>query len=660
MHPDRPLKPARHGFPPATGLSHPAFPLAGIALALTLVAAEPLRSAGFCLPLICGFGEGGKKGGGRYIDTKVTPQKLAELDATISSGIASGMLKAAGSTQRPEFQGYGLEMPKAEAALQAILDRIREDWHYRKPPLITVKIVGSPTRVPLAHADGVILVPLGMLINAETDDQIAWLLAHEYSHIALGHFALEAKRKASQKQMSTLMSLVPLGVEMAQQKVEMVNGRPTFTKVANPDVVEAGEMLQYRSNDLRMVFGLINSFFSRQQEDQADVAGLDLVIAAHYDHGGSTTAVQMIAKDEQQVQDFMTAFGKDFSAFSEKQAGAMATQALTDAQAGKSGKDIVGGLLKSLGRNAGRIALNKLNDAYSRSHRPPDKRGEGILKYYRNVHEGKSPPAESTNTVLQNLHALPEYIEARAAIESMHIAMDIIAKQGPAMDALAAIRPALKTRYVNTPVVANGVAQLYAYAKQYPAAEKWFDIASGMNAMRTPAPAPAARGKGRKARPAAAPVAKPVLSPGASAVVTSIYAQSVAGYDLHIGFLINQQKYARALAVIEVAAKRLSDDDAFLPSLVLIHGKMRQTEKMAQALQRCAALEDPVLSGKCRKAFMETMFAPGAYEALSPADRAVVDREYLKVETTARSGDIWQKIADSVSTNEDDDEPKRK
>lgn len=648
MHPSEALSRLRSSQISRTALASAAF--VGL-----LLAAAPLEGAGICLPMICGFTETGKKNGPRYIDSQVTDQKLAARDTQIRLGFANGMLKAAGSTQRVEFQGYGLDMQQTQAALEEIIRRFEPQWGHRKPQKVTVKIVGALTRVPLAHADGVILVPLGMLINAESDDQIAWLLAHEYSHIALGHFALEAKRKSSQKQLSTLAAFIPLGVELAQQKVEMRNGRPTFIKVADQDAVQAGNMLQHRNNNIKLILGLVNSFFSRKQEDQADVAGLDLIIAAKYDSGGSTTAIQMIAKDEQGTQDIITAFGKDFAAYSKKQAAATATQVLTEVQGGKSSQDIVGGLLRSLGRNAGQIALNKVTDVYSRSHRPPDKRGEGILKYHQNVYKSRNAPLyDATNTALSRIQELPEFREAATAINATHEATDIIAGKGLADEAKRAIQPALGTRYANTPVVANVVAQFYVYAQQYPDAERWFDIASGMKVTRpTPLPAPA-RGKAGKGKPKAK-IPPPAPPPPPEPPRADIYAQSVAGYDEHIGFLVDREKYSRALQVIEVATTRLSDDEAMLPWQVKIYGRMRQIEKMAFAIRRCVALEDQVLASKCRTAFMEAAFSPGAYEQLTPADQAIVNQEYGKIETNARSVDIWQRLADATNTNADGD-----
>lgn len=626
--------------------------LAGIAVLAMAALPQPSLGGGLCLPLICGFTETGKKGGAPYIATKVTVEKLAELDDVIAKGVASGTIKAAGSTQRLEIQGYGIEMPKAEALLMGIVTKLRANWQFRQPKDVQIRIVGSLTRVPLAHPDGVIIVPLGMLVNAKSDDEMAWLLGHEFSHLALGHFAREAKRKAGQKHLATIASFVPLGVEMAQQKVEMVNGKAVFTKVADPQAVATGQMLMFRNEDLRQLFALANAFFSRKQEDQADVAGLDLMVAAKYDNGGVNGAIAMIAKDDTETQNFMDAFAKDFAAYSQKQAAVTGAQLIDDASNKKGGSgDIIGGLAKSLGRNAGRIALNKLKDGYSRDHRPPDKRMEGIRKYYGNVHEGKVPNYEGSTEVLDQIHALAEYKEATTAIFAATDAREIIANGGLAKDALAKLEPASRTRYAKSPVVANVEAAVNEFAKQYAAAENWYDIASGMRGPEQGAKAsaqPTRRGrKPAKAPPAPAPI---------TATVKSIYSQSMAGYDQHIMFLINQQKYARALQVVQVGTAHMTDDESFLPWLVMIYGKMRQTDKMAATLQRCINLDDEKIGRRCQKALMETMFAPGVYDSLSPADKATVDRQYTLVENSARSGDVWQKIANSVRGNEDDDE----
>ncbi len=605
--------------------------------------------------MICGFTEAGKKDGKPYIQSKVSADKLAELDTVIAKGIETGTLKAAGSLQRAEIQGYGLPMPQTEARLMTILDRLAANWKFRKPANLQVRIVGSLARVPMAHPDGAIIVPLGMLINARTDDEIAWLLGHEYAHLALGHFAREAKRKATQKHLSMLASFVPVGVELAQERMEIVNGKPKFIKTSDPAVVATGEQLMLRNNDLRLATALLNAFFSRKQEDQADVAGYDLLMAAHYDNSGVNGAIQLIAKDDQETSNFLEAFSKDFSAFSQKQIGASAGQALQAAATDKPTGDIFGNLLTSLGKNAGRIALNKLRDGYMRTHRPPDKRAEGLNKYFLNVYKTPPTDVEATNTDLQHITKLDEYQKATAALFAAHDALAIIAGNGSAEEALRKLKPAEVPPFERTPVIANAVAAVFAYAKQNQTAEYWYDIASGMKTIaRAPAARPGSQTR-RSGRARAAAIAPPSPQPE-TASTARLYTQSMAGYEQHLNFLIDLQRYPRALQVVDHGSRQLSDSDAFLPWLVLIHGKMRQTAKMLEVLVRCSALDDQVITRACQKSFLKASYGEGAYEALSPADQAEVDRAFAEFDNTARSGDIWQKVADSVRSNDDDDD----
>ena len=181
--------------------------------------ATPQQASAQCL-FKCGFSENGK--GGPFIQAEVKEKDLAESDATIAAAHADGAL-GAGTIDSGELFGTGFSMPETEAALEALIESFRPHWPYRQPGPIDVKIIGSYGFSPLANPDNVIVVPLGMILRAESDDEIAWVMAHEFSHFALGHFALghfaeDVKSRKRRQLIGSLTSVLDGGAVLASSK----------------------------------------------------------------------------------------------------------------------------------------------------------------------------------------------------------------------------------------------------------------------------------------------------------------------------------------------------------------------------------------------------------------------------------------------------------
>lgn len=593
-----------------------------------------------CLPFMCGFTENGKKG--PYLEAEVDPQELARNDAAIKTAGAAGKMMAAESINRGEFYGAGLRMHKVEAALTALLGDIAKHWKYRQPERISVRVVGTTSFSPLAHPDGVIVIPFGMLQRATSDDQIVWLLAHEFSHLALAHFAREARMKKTKRTLSGLLAVTQAGLELSQHRIEHSGDQLRLVGKPDPGRIAMADRLALHSGDLRIALALTNAFFSRKQEDQADVLGIDLALAAGYSEGAASEAMMILAEDEAARTSFFESLGKDVA----KVSGEQATKALARSAEKNDFSKLGDDLLKSIGANVAQLVLNKLADAYSATHRPTDKRRKGVADYYDRAHPGR-PRVKPRTTWLTAIRALPEYREAEQAVQARAKAKNLL-DSGKPLDAMVALQPALATSYRTSPLIANAAAQIFDRAGQFANADAQYSIA-----VRYSAAAPAVTPKKRRGKAAPPPPPPPTTAAFKGVGADRWLEQSLDGFRDHVGLLVRMKNYTKALAMVEEAKRRFSDSDAFLPFLIRIYRVTNKGELMAAAVGQCSETEDDVLRNQCREAIL-TEQEWQKFEQMSPAEQAEVRRALVKIDSKAQSGNFLKTISEAMKPQSED------
>lgn len=620
--------------------------LNGAAAALLFGSAllAPLPSQAQCLPMMCGFTESGKKG--PFLKFEVTEKDLAKADAAIEGGRVNGALSAAGSINRGEFYGSGLKMPKTEAALSALVERLRVHWKYRQPPgQIRVRIVASMQFAPQAHPDGVIIVPLGMLIRARTDDQIAWLMGHEFAHLALGHFSREAKMRKTKRATSAVVAMLQGGVSMSQTDFSMRNGQLQTNTRHSPQAQALSDRIYLRSRDLNDILALANQFFSRKQEDQADVLGLDLAIAAGFNDGGASDALNEYGRMEAEAEGLFKAVADEMAEYTKIYASASVSSADNVKDIEKSGKNFLNTFLENLKT----VALNKVFDYYNKSHRPTEKRRQGILKYYGNAYRGAAPNPEST-AWLEGVRDTTEFQQGKIVVTAVAQADDLL-RQDKIAEAVTELKPAFATEYGTTPFLANAAAEVYWRAGRTAEADRQFSIAerlpgngAGAVVRRSPAK-PKGKAKGKAVQPA-------TQATDLVAGSDQYFEQNQPGFHRHITLLTETKSYTKALNVIDVASVRFGDDYAFLPAKIRIYFALRKTDELAATLAKCAGSQDEGLRRQCSDA----IFTPEQEEKLallSPVDRAKLERERERLAGAAESKSFWDQIASSLKPSDD-------
>lgn len=129
-------------------------------------------------------------------------------------------------------------------------------------------------------SEGAITVPVGLLISAESEDEIAFVLAHEMSHAIMNHTGKEEMTKEAD---DTAMLLLA-GSAMLNDELGGRHG--------NLNTVSEAIMLTYALNK-----AIFEPSWSREQEDEADLLAADLMNSTGYNYDAAYTVFERLADD---------------------------------------------------------------------------------------------------------------------------------------------------------------------------------------------------------------------------------------------------------------------------------------------------------------------------------------------------------------------------
>lgn len=140
--------------------------------------------------------------------------------------------------------------------------------------------------------NGYVEVWSGLLLRAQDESQLAFVLGHEISHFAENH-SLASWRAA--KARTNAATVVSIGIAIASMGATAGASPSSAQSIAN-----AASSLQ----NLVYLGALVSLFsFSREQESQADSLGFQRAVAAGYDPNGAA-GVWSVLIDESRASDF--------------------------------------------------------------------------------------------------------------------------------------------------------------------------------------------------------------------------------------------------------------------------------------------------------------------------------------------------------------------
>lgn len=219
---------------------------------------------------------------------QATPEVKGPLIQQLSSGTESspqGEPCIVVSEKALIRQRTGLGVARNEVIeeyLNSILRSLQQVWPGENEPC-HVFLIPSP-EFSAYYADGGIFIAHGMLSEMESEDEVAACLAHEYSHALLGHDTIASGSELA----SRLYGIAEIYLQVK------------FGQGGNTDAV-LGQFLINRAISEASQGALLPAF-SREQEDEADLLGTDLLIKAGYNPIAMTYLLQRVGDWEARNQ----------------------------------------------------------------------------------------------------------------------------------------------------------------------------------------------------------------------------------------------------------------------------------------------------------------------------------------------------------------------
>lgn len=572
-----------------------AIALAGVAVAALAVATPAAAQLGRFLP-----GRGYAVDGGRGpLLSQVDP---GEISQRLGSGDALGFASEAGN--QGSHHGLRLPMPRTEAAIAAMIQRMDGVWPHDPRRPVEVHILASGFYAPMALPDGSIMVPLGLLEQVETDDELAYILGHELSHVRLGHFADDQGFRQQRQTGQRLAQAYSMAASLYQMRAD-ASGGAVRTYSADSAAVTRDQSRAAAAAEYLNV--MVNVFtepaWARGQEDEADALAFDLAEGAGFNGLDGADA----------------AFGRMEADFNLRRASAeameaelneTASEAMTEGNLAQAlnggGEGVVRGLLGSFARRGARRGFELASGYFGQRHRPPDARSEGLSSYADEAYPDRSGFMDTQDAALQTIRTEGEYQQALEAVGAMQAAQER-RLEGDIPGALNEIARAQATQFGQTPAISNAAAALHADAGNIDEADRLYSQAH--------------------------------MSPE----------DSLEGYVAHVNMLIRAGRRDRARQIVGEGAARYGGGDlgekAFLPSLISISFLDGRDQEGVAYLRRCMNYAEERLSQDCTIAAT----SPGdaqRYASMSPEARRQVDEA---VRANRTSGPDLQDLGGAVN-----------
>lgn len=316
---------------------------------------------------------------GHYV---VTDEDIARLALTEDPSTARGFIAMAHAASYIQT-GESRNLVTDEAVtrpVREILDRILAAWDGPAPE-IDIFISGDQSYHGAAFQQNFIIIPIGALaaiaderteINGEanlvgTEDELAAFIAHEVSHILLGHYQRGVAATMTDRLNRGATTISTVGVVVGGLKLAGSGDQRTLQLANEKKSREQVESLLIGHAILKETNSLLSASASREQEDHADLLAVDLLVRAGYD----PEAVSRFLDRSRQAQ----------------ASQAFAIEQLNDEQkllAGSFAQKLGGGqgnLLADIGVTAGVNILGNFVNRASATHRTTEKRLENVTGY---------------------------------------------------------------------------------------------------------------------------------------------------------------------------------------------------------------------------------------------------------------------------------------
>jgi hypothetical protein len=455
------------------------------------------------------------------------------------------------------YQAARIRMPQTEAKVAELLAGLDAQWPYAKGQPLQVQILGVDYYNAYSLPDNSIVVAFGMLDDAQSDDEVAFVLAHELGHVRLGHFAHQPDTEQRRAEMASR-----LGQLFTVAQSLPIGGSAGAALSAANRAGATNDLIHFMSKVM------IEPVHTRDQEDEADCIGYDLSQAATFAPDAATAHVFDVIQADQQKRDATVNTLDD-------QLKTQLSQAITPANAASfmnsSPSDMRTGLLMGAARLAiGVAAASSGGGNEPPQHRPPEERKRGIAQYSADAYPAGAPLRDMQVTWLTGVRGTSEFAQGRLVVSAVADAKRARAG-GDYAAARAALDRARQTAFADAPLVLNEAARLADDMGDAAGSDRLFVQAS--------------------------------QSPD----------QTVDGYVDHVSMLYRTRQNDRAMQVIQEGVARFNNDQKPFISLMIAVARQEGREDEVQGyLRTCQGYGNAALTRDCQLAAGESATAaPG-------------------------------------------------
>jgi Zn-dependent protease with chaperone function len=236
---------------------------------------------------------------------------------------------------------------------------------------VTVFVTPHDAAQAVALKDGGILVALGFLRNLKNEDEVAALLGHEVSHILRNHHSSDA--------VVELQDGFLKGLEAANASGGMLLGMvdPNLQRTVDASL-SIGDALYSVSESM------IAPAWTIEQEDEADLMGVDLMVAAGYNPRAMASVMEVI---EAQEANAAAVDAERDKLYNERVKGTLVNSMLSSSTGDTV--SIVGALAN--------LTSTIVSGTDKKTHRPAAERKASVDAYIRDNHGGARRRAFTTD-----------------------------------------------------------------------------------------------------------------------------------------------------------------------------------------------------------------------------------------------------------------------
>ena len=195
---------------------------------------------------------------------------------------------------RPAINSELVKIKELSNYLNGIKSRLLEQWPVKVDHDICIYVTTNRTFTAYSTPWDIVL-SMGVILDVSSEDELAFIIGHELSHILLQHHDVPNYFKKQEETVGLASKTAILAAKFEDMKVEK-QGKKISVKQQNlsstkrkmTDAYKIAMAINCMSNNV------ISSMLSRKNEEEADFLGTDLIVKAGYNASGYGAALDRI------------------------------------------------------------------------------------------------------------------------------------------------------------------------------------------------------------------------------------------------------------------------------------------------------------------------------------------------------------------------------